>query len=100
MPVLCGNRGGPWLAVGGSRWRVSRPGKEENGSGLKRTVPALIYSKKSKRLELIQSKVVLPVLQKFQIKYGIEYFEIRNTFSYWKFSNFGIEFELKNLRRF
>jgi hypothetical protein len=32
---------------------------------------------------------------KFQIKYGFEDFGIRNNFPYWKFSNFGLEFELK-----
>jgi hypothetical protein len=29
-PGLRGNRGGPRLPVGGSRWRMGRPGKEEN----------------------------------------------------------------------
>jgi hypothetical protein len=35
------------------------------------------------------------VLEKFQTKYGFEDFGIRNNFPYWKFSNFGLEFELK-----
>jgi hypothetical protein len=34
-------------------------------------------------------------LEKTQINYGFQYFEIRNMFLYWNFSNFGIEFELK-----
>jgi hypothetical protein len=33
--------------------------------------------------------------RKISIKYGIEVFEIRNNFTYWSFSKFGIEFELK-----
>jgi hypothetical protein len=36
--------------------------------GPKETVQFLIYSKKFKRLELISSKEVLPILHKFQIK--------------------------------
>jgi hypothetical protein len=32
----------------------------------------------------------------FKIKYGLEYFKIRNNFPYWIFSSkFGLEFELK-----
>jgi hypothetical protein len=44
---------------------------------------------------LIQSKDRLPVLEIFQIKYGIVEHEIRNNFSYWNVSKIGIEFELK-----
>jgi hypothetical protein len=55
----------------------------------------LIYSKIFKRLELIRSKEILPMLQKFQIQYGFEYFEIRNNYPYCNFSKFRIEFELK-----
>jgi hypothetical protein len=50
----------------------------------------------SKSLELIRSKESHPKFEKFQIKYGFEYFEIRNNFPYWNFSKFGIEFEFKN----
>jgi hypothetical protein len=46
-------------------------------------------------LELIRFKDDLPVLETFQIKYGIVENEIRNNFSYWNFSKFGLEFELK-----
>jgi hypothetical protein len=38
----------------------------------------------------------LSLLEKFQIKYGFGGNEIRNNFSYYNFSKFGIEFELKN----
>jgi hypothetical protein len=33
--------------------------------------------------------------KKNQIEYDFEVFKIRNNFSYWDFSKFGIEFELK-----
>jgi spore cortex formation protein SpoVR/YcgB (stage V sporulation) len=35
------------------------------------------------------------VLEKIQIKYGFEYFGIRNNFTHWKFSKSMLEFELK-----
>jgi hypothetical protein len=41
------------------------------GPAQKRTMPFLNYSKKtSYKLKLIQSKGVLPLIKKFQIKYG------------------------------
>jgi hypothetical protein len=49
-----------------------------------------IYSKFFKRFELIRSKEILAVFQKFQIKFGFEAFEIRNNFHYWNFSKFRI----------
>jgi hypothetical protein len=45
---------------------------------------------------LIPSKDGLPLLETFQIKYGLVGNYIRNNFPYWNFSKFGIEFELKN----
>jgi hypothetical protein len=45
--------------------------------------------------ELILSKGGLPLIQKIQIKYEIVENEIRNNFSYWDFSKFETEFELK-----
>jgi hypothetical protein len=49
----------------------------------------------SKRLELNQLKDKLPILQKNQIKYVFEAFEIRNNVPYWNLSKCRIDFELK-----
>jgi hypothetical protein len=49
----------------------------------------------SKGSDLIRLKDGLFELKNFKIKYGCEGIEIRNNFPYWKFSKFGIEFELK-----
>jgi hypothetical protein len=46
-------------------------------------------------LELIWSKEALSILQKNQIKYGMEGIEIRNNFPYVSFSIFRMEFESK-----
>jgi hypothetical protein len=35
------------------------------------------------------------MLEQFQINYRFEDFEIMNNFSYWNFSKFGIEFDVK-----
>jgi hypothetical protein len=50
-------------------------------------------AKKGIGIDLIKEGIF--ILEKFQIKYGIEVLEIRNNFSYWSFLKFGIEFELK-----
>jgi hypothetical protein len=42
-----------------------------------------------------RSKSCLPVLQKWEIKYGWKEIEIRNNFSYRNFSRFEMQFELK-----
>jgi hypothetical protein len=49
----------------------------------------------SKGLELIRYKDGLPVLNKFQIKYGRERFEERNNFLHRNFFIFKMSFELK-----
>jgi hypothetical protein len=72
-------------------------GRRRMGQAQDEHYPFLFIRKFSKRLELIQSKDVLPVLENFQIKYSFEYFEIRNNFSYYDFSKFEIEVELKKL---
>jgi hypothetical protein len=72
-------------------------GRRRMGQAQDEQYPFLFIRKFSKRLELIQSKDVLPVLENFQIKYSFEYFEIRNNFSYYDFSKFEIEVELKKL---
>jgi hypothetical protein len=107
MPVQCGNRGGPWLAVGGSRWRVGRPGKEENGSGLRRTVPALIYSKKIKKAWIDSIKSGPSCAPKISNKiwnwifWNKEHLFLLEIFKFWdriwikKFGKIlGVEFEL------
>jgi hypothetical protein len=38
----------------------------------------------------------LPELEKLQIKYGCEGFEVRNNFPYRNFLRFEMDFELKN----
>jgi hypothetical protein len=58
-------------------------------------VPHLFIRIISKRLELNQLKDELPLLQKLQIKYVFEAFEVRNNFPYWNFPKFRLEFELK-----
>jgi hypothetical protein len=54
-----------------------------------------LFKKNSNEFELIRSNDRLPVLENFQIKYGIVENEIRNNFPYWNVSKFRIEFELK-----
>jgi hypothetical protein len=54
------------------------------------------YLKNSKRFELIWLKDGLPMLENFQIKYGLVGNEITNNVPYWNFSKLGIEFELKS----
>jgi hypothetical protein len=49
----------------------------------------------SNGFELIRLKDELPLLENFQIKYRIVENQIRNDFTYWNFSIFEIEFELK-----
>jgi hypothetical protein len=49
----------------------------------------------SNEFELIWSKGRHPLLEIFQIKYGIEWFEERNNFPYRNYFRFGIEFEIK-----
>jgi hypothetical protein len=44
---------------------------------------------------LIWSKQYIPELEKFEIKYGCEGFDVSNNFPYWIFSRFRMEFELK-----
>jgi hypothetical protein len=44
---------------------------------------------------LIQIKDGLPEIKEFQAKYGFVDNLIRNNFTYWDSSCFGIEFELK-----
>jgi hypothetical protein len=66
-----------------------------NQAGPKKHNAIFLFIKKIKRLELIWSKDILLVLQKFWIKYWYVGNWIRNNLSYWNFSKFGIEFELK-----
>jgi hypothetical protein len=90
------NRGGPQLVVeerGAGMW--AGPAKKENGPAQGNSNLFYLIKKISKRLESIWSKVALPILKKFQLKYGIDGLEIRNNFHYWSFSKLGIEFELK-----
>jgi hypothetical protein len=44
---------------------------------------------------LIQFKTDLPDVKNFGIKYGWKGLDLRNSFSYWNFSRFRREFELK-----
>jgi hypothetical protein len=44
---------------------------------------------------LIRFKIDLPELEQLEIKYGCEYFELRNNVPYCNFSRFGMNFELK-----
>jgi hypothetical protein len=44
---------------------------------------------------LLWSKQDLPLLQKFEIKYGCKVFEIRNNFTSKYFLRFKLDFELK-----
>jgi hypothetical protein len=53
------------------------------------------FKPSSNCLKLERLKWCLPHLEKFQIKYGHEGFEVRNNFPYWNVSKFRIEFELK-----
>jgi hypothetical protein len=46
-------------------------------------------------LNFDQSKKNLPILKKFEIKYGREGFEERSNFSYRNFLRFEMDFELK-----
>jgi hypothetical protein len=81
--------GGLQANVGMSR------GEGEWDRSKKHSAIFIFIQKVFKRTKLIWSKEVLPVLYKFQIKYGFKYFEVRNNFPYWNLSNFEIEFELK-----
>jgi hypothetical protein len=92
---------------GRSDQRMSHNAGENKGSGLmgrygsagvglaRRIVSLLFIPIISKRLELNQLKDELPVLQKLQIKYDFEDFEVRNNFPDWNFPKFELEFELK-----
>jgi hypothetical protein len=51
------------------------------------------YSKKSNGFKLIRLKDGLPLLEKSQIKYGIEGFEERNNFLHRNFFRFELDFE-------
>jgi hypothetical protein len=75
---------GAWAGMGRLAWAVP-----------KEKWCFVIIRNNSNGFKLIWSKGGLPMLQKFQIKYRTEGFEERNNFSYWTFSKFRIEFELK-----
>jgi hypothetical protein len=74
--------GGAWAAAG-----VGSTDKNSNVFNLFKGIP--------EGSDLILLKDGLSELKNFQIKYGCEGIKIRNTFPYWNFSKFGIEFELK-----
>jgi hypothetical protein len=76
--------------------RMGRPGKERNmGPTQKNSIRFDLFKKNSNNFELIQFKYGLPVLKKFQIKYGCEGFDVRNNFPYINFLIFETKFELK-----
>jgi hypothetical protein len=62
-----------------------------NGFELNPTVSNTIQT----RSNLILSEQGLPILQKFEIKYGFEGFDERNNFSYKNFYLLEMEFEIK-----
>jgi hypothetical protein len=71
-------------------------GGEKSWAGLERNSGIFDLVKRiSKGSDLIRLKDGLSELKIFKIKYGCEGIKIRNNFPYWKFSKFGIEFELK-----
>jgi hypothetical protein len=109
-------REGPWARRGAARRARAvrcRATVEDGGVGVTRStwltggVGSTVCSIQfSNRIKLIsngfkfapnfdRSKRCLPLLQKFQIKYGYEEHRIRNNFSYRNFSRFKIKFDLK-----
>jgi hypothetical protein len=77
---------------------VAGPVWEGGGRTKPKMNSTIFYLFKSfpKRLQLIQSKVVLPMYQIFQIKYGCVDDLMGNKFPHRSFSNFRTEFKLKN----
>jgi hypothetical protein len=65
----------------------NRVGQSEMNSDISK------YSKKSNGFKLIRLKDGLPLLEKSQIKYGIEGFEERNNFLHRNFFRFKLDFE-------
>jgi hypothetical protein len=77
---------------------VAGPVWEGGGRAKPKMNSTIFYLFKSfpKRLQLIQSKVALPMYQIFQIKYGCVDDLMGNKFPHRSFSNFRMEFKLKN----
>jgi hypothetical protein len=89
-----------WL-IGGPG-RDGGPGRQRRGEavgasltgGVGSTLRPIRFSNRIKFApNFDRSKMCLPVLQKFQIKYGWKGLVIRNNFPYRNFSRFEIEFE-------
>jgi hypothetical protein len=85
-------------AHSGGRMLTGRLSRHSTGGA----VQMVLTSSKFKRFNLIQIppnfdrfKRYIPVLQNFEIKYGLKVHEIRNNFPYTNFLRFRMDFELK-----
>jgi hypothetical protein len=86
-----------WASAGG---RHARMAPLRHGIGVLTCGPEAIVSGNSNRFEYFQihskfhlSKLGLPELKIFEIKYGFEGFEERNNFLYRNFFKFEVDFE-------